>query len=134
MRDLEKRDDLLWSFMLFGGYLKFGSKGERRNFYELKIPNEEVRIAYEEIIERWFAEKTESNQLEEMLRALETGDVVLFERMLRLIVVRIMSYHDLGGVGRKCIMRWFWECWSGCPGNTRYAQTGSLATDAMTSC
>ncbi|MDM8521923.1 AAA family ATPase [Desulfococcaceae bacterium HSG8] len=101
MRDLEKRDDLLWSFLLFSGYLKLSGPAIRRNFYELEIPNEEVRIVYEEMVGRWFAEKTESNQLEEMLRALEIGDVKLFEKMLRLIVMRIMSYHDLAGEPEK---------------------------------
>jgi len=101
MRDLEKRDDLLWSLLAFSGYLKPAGPGIRRNFYELEIPNEEVRIVYEEMVGRWFAEKIESNQLEEMLRALESGDVRLFERMLRRIVTRIMSYHDLAGEPEK---------------------------------
>ena len=101
MRDLEKRDDLLWSFLVFSGYLKPAGPAVRRNFYELEIPNEEVRIVYEEMVGRWFAEKTESNQLEEMVRALESGDVRLFERMLRVIVMRIMSYHDLAGEPEK---------------------------------
>ncbi|MDM8549260.1 AAA family ATPase [Desulfobacterales bacterium HSG2] len=101
MRDMEDRDDLLWSFLVFSGYLRPAGPGMRRNFYELEIPNEEVRIVYEEMIGRWFAEKTESNHLEEMLRALESGDVRLFERMLRLIVTRIMSYHDLAGEPEK---------------------------------
>ncbi|MDM8550135.1 AAA family ATPase [Desulfobacterales bacterium HSG2] len=101
MRDLKTRDDLLWSFLLFSGYLKVTGPEIRRNFYDLRIPNEEVRVAYEEMIERWFAEKVRSNQLEEMLGALENGDVILFERMLRVIVMRIMSYHDLAGEPEK---------------------------------
>ena len=101
MRDLEKRDDLLWSFLLFSGYLKTIGEAVHRNLYELKIPNEEVRIVYEELVKRWFAEKIESNRLEEMLTALESGDVKLFERMLRMIVLQIMSYHDLGSEPEK---------------------------------
>ena len=101
MRDLEKRDDLLWSFLLFSGYLKTTGEAVHRNLYELKIPNEEVRIVYEESVKRWFAEKIESNRLEEMLTALESGDVKLFERILRMIVLQIMSYHDLGGEPEK---------------------------------
>ena len=101
MRDLEKRDDLVWSFMLFSGYLKTTGEAVHRNLYGLKIPNEEVRIVYEELVKRWFAEKIESNQLEEMLTALERGDVKLFERMLRMIVLKIMSYHDLGSNSEK---------------------------------
>ena len=101
IRDLEKLDDLVWSFMFFSGYLKTTGEAVHRNFYELKIPNEEVRIVYEELVRRWFAEKIESNRLEEMLTALESGDVELFERMLRIIVLQIMSYHDLGGEPEK---------------------------------
>ena len=36
-----------------------------------------------------------------MLRALETGDVKLFERMLRKVVLQVMSYHDLSGEPEK---------------------------------
>ncbi len=101
MRDLEKRDDLLWSFMLFSGYLKPVGEAARRNHYKLQIPNEEVRIVYEALIERWFAEKLESGMLEEMLNALESGNIKLFEHMLRSIVLQIMSFHDFSGVPEK---------------------------------
>ncbi|MCP4110023.1 MAG: AAA family ATPase [Desulfobacteraceae bacterium] len=95
MRDLDKSDDLLWSFLLFSGYLKSGDRLGRRNSYELMIPNEEVRLVYEDMIERWFKQKVKVSQLEAMLTALESGDVRLFERMLRTVVKEIMSYHDL---------------------------------------
>ncbi len=36
-----------------------------------------------------------------MLTALENGDMKLFERMLRMIVLQIMSYHDLGSEPEK---------------------------------
>ncbi|MDM8549011.1 AAA family ATPase [Desulfobacterales bacterium HSG2] len=100
MRDLETRDDLLWSLLVFSGYLKPAEQKDDECF-ALEIPNNEVRIIYREMIRRWFDEKIESNQLREMLRSLETGDVKLFERMLRVIVVRIMSYHDLSGEPEK---------------------------------
>ncbi len=95
MRDLDKSDDLLWSFLLFSGYLKSGDRLGRRNSYELMIPNEEVKLVYEDMIERWFKQKVKVSQLEAMLTALESGDVRLFERMLRTVVKEIMSYHDL---------------------------------------
>lgn len=101
MRDLDTQDDLVWSLLLFSGYLKSVGPAERRKFRKLEIPNEEVRIAYEDMIERWFADKIRPNRLEEMLAALETGDVKQFERSLRLIVTRIMSYHDLAGEPEK---------------------------------
>jgi len=50
MRDLEGNEELLWSFLLFSGYLKCGIKPVYKNFYELKVPNEEVRVIYEEMV------------------------------------------------------------------------------------
>ncbi|MCP4110366.1 MAG: AAA family ATPase [Desulfobacteraceae bacterium] len=100
MRDMENRDDFLWSFMLFSGYLKVTEQTDYEK-YRLKIPNQEVHIAYRSLVRNWFAEKVESNQLEEMLMALETGDVKLFEQLLRKVVLQIMSYHDFSGVPEK---------------------------------
>ena len=71
MKDLEKQDDILWSFLMFSGYLKTEKQADDE-IYHLKIPNHEVKIIYRNLIRRWFAEKTESNQLEEMLKALDS--------------------------------------------------------------
>ncbi|MEZ4529171.1 MAG: AAA family ATPase [Desulfobacterales bacterium] len=101
MRDLDIRDDLLWSFLLFSGYLKPAGEPVYRNIYPLAIPNEEVKLAYEELVIRWFSEKIESNCLLDMIRGLETGDAVLFERLLRRVVMQIMSFHDLAGKSEK---------------------------------
>ncbi len=101
MRDLDLRADLLWSFLLFSGYLKSVGESSYRNRHFLAIPNREVKIAYEELIIRWFSEKVESNCLMEMLHALSSGDVELFERLLRKVVMQVMSYHDLAGEPEK---------------------------------
>ncbi len=101
MRDLEVRDDLIWSFLLFNGYLKTVGGRIRKNRYKLAVPNEEVRTMYEFMVERWFAEKIESNRLEEMVSALKNGDATLFERTLRQVVEKVMSYHDLSGEPEK---------------------------------
>lgn len=97
IRDLEKRDDLLWSFMLFSGYLKYIGEGSRKRLYELKIPNEEVMLIYEDFVERWFVEKVESNKLEKLLNALKAGDVELFEELLSDMVKKVLSWHDMAG-------------------------------------
>ncbi|MCP4113180.1 MAG: AAA family ATPase [Desulfobacteraceae bacterium] len=100
MKDLEKRDDLLWSFLLFSGYLKVAGEIDYET-YRLKIPNQEVLTAYEKMVRTWFAEKTESNRLEAMLKALEDGNAELFEQLLREVVIQVMSYHDLSGSPEK---------------------------------
>ena len=101
MRDLDARGDLLWSFLLFSGYLKYLGEPEYRNIYQLAIPNKEVKLGYEEFVIHWFAEKVEDNCLKDMLKALSGGDMDLFERLLKKIVGQVMSYHDLGDEPEK---------------------------------
>ena len=64
-------------------------------------PNEEVKRMYEDLIARWFEEKVDLTRLEEMLAALEQGEIATFEHILRQIVTEIMSYHDLAGEPEK---------------------------------
>ncbi len=101
MRDLDRRDQLLWSFLLFSGYLKCTGQVIGKNQYELQIPNEEVRQIYENLIDHWFEDKIDVTRLEEMLTALQNGHIQLFENNLRQIVLEIMSYHDLSGEPEK---------------------------------
>ena len=100
MQDIAARDDLLWSLLLFSGYLKPVAQVSDES-WQLQIPNREVQINYRQWVRHWFSGKVASNRLEEMLRGLETGDVVLFERILRQIVTQMMSYHDLSGEPEK---------------------------------
>ncbi|MGE5340946.1 MAG: AAA family ATPase, partial [Candidatus Omnitrophota bacterium] len=98
-------EDLLWSFLLMGGYLK--QTAERWDpssvqfYYTLSIPNEEVKTTYAGIIDRYFSTKIENKKLETMLNALINGDVTLFEMMLKEIIRAIFSYHDLSGEPEK---------------------------------
>ncbi len=105
LKDVFIRENLLWSFLLMGGYLKPSAK--RRDdvagkvYYSLSIPNNEVRITYTRIIDRYFTSKIENKKLEIMLKALVEGDVALFGKLLRKIVAAVFSYHDFGGEPEK---------------------------------
>ncbi len=105
LKEVTQREDLLWSFLLMGGYLK--QTAERRDpasgkiFYTLSIPNEEVKITYTGIIDRYFSTKIENEKLEIMLKALIEGDVGLFEEMLQKVVNAVYSYHDFGDEPEK---------------------------------
>ncbi len=104
LKEVTQREDLLWSFLLMGGYLK--QTAERREasgkiFYTLSIPNEEVKITYTGIIDRYFSTKIENEKLEIMLKALIEGDVGLFEEMLQKVVNAVYSYHDFGDEPEK---------------------------------
>ncbi|WP_275950252.1 AAA family ATPase [Desulfonema limicola] len=95
--DLEKRDDLLWSFLLFSGYLKTAGEKGQKNTYQLAIPNREVRYIYEEMIIRWFGEKIESSRIETLLNSLIKGNIDDFEYLLADIVEKVLSFHDTEG-------------------------------------
>lgn len=97
MRDLDTQDDLLWSLLLFSGYLKHTGEVLPAQLYQLTVPNEEVRIIYKDFVRRWFARKLESHKVERLLRALTSGRIEEFERILADLVVKVVSYHDTGG-------------------------------------
>ncbi len=105
LKDVNTDEDVLWSFLLMGGYLK--QTGKRRDaaagkmVYSLSVPNLEVRTTYTRIIRRYFTTKIENEKLEIMLKALIDGDIKLFEKMLRKVVSAVFSYHDFGGEPEK---------------------------------
>lgn len=98
MKEITERDDLLWSFLLFCGYLKFTAKRMDESsgtmYYTLSIPNLEVRITYLNIVKHYFSAKIKNSRLESMLKALIEGDVLLFEEILQDVVATVFSYHD----------------------------------------
>jgi len=105
LKNISHREDLLWSFLLMGGYLKQTAKrrdpASGKFFYTLSIPNEEVKTTYTAIIGNYFSTMVENKQLEIMLKALIAGDIKLFEKMLKMIVLAVFSYHDFGGEPEK---------------------------------
>jgi len=105
LKKVSAREDLLWSFLLMGGYLKqtpetgYGIPGKM--YYKLAIPNLEVRIAYVQIIDQYFSSKIGNEELEIMLKSLIAGDIRLFEKMLSKLVLAVFSYHDFSGEPEK---------------------------------
>jgi hypothetical protein len=105
LKDVDTDEDLLWSFLLMGGYLKQTTKrrdaAAGKMLYKLCIPNLEVRETYTRIIQRYFSSKIENKYLEIMLKALVDGDIPLFEEMLQNVVAAVFSYHDFSGEPEK---------------------------------
>jgi len=101
--EIEHSEDLLWSFLLFGGYLKYVGKRplDTRWLYRLQIPNSEVRHVYDRLVRRWFETRYENKKVQMMLLALTRGEVKEFERYFREMVLNIFSYHDFGGEAEK---------------------------------
>jgi hypothetical protein len=105
LKDIYRREDLLWSFLLMGGYLKQTSRRmdpvSGKIYYSLSIPNMEVKTVFSDIIDNFFTDKIENKKLEIMLKALIEGNIKLFEKMLRKVVMSVFSYYDFGGEPEK---------------------------------
>ncbi|MCP4135656.1 MAG: AAA family ATPase [bacterium] len=104
-KDVDRIDNLLWSFLLMSGYLKYTSKKYDESIAKfrcaLNIPNEEVRSIFVGIVQYYFAERVESSIVENMLSALANGNVKEFGKLFRKIVLALFSYHDFGGEPEK---------------------------------
>jgi hypothetical protein len=99
MEDIEKSSNNLWSFLLFTGYLKAKEayRKEEDIFYNLSIPNREVRSLYKNIIENWFLNTITKNNYDIMLKSLITGNIKTFGKLLKQFVLKSISYFDVGG-------------------------------------
>jgi len=100
LKDISRRENLMWSFLLMGGYLKQTDKrrdaATNKMYYTLSIPNLEVKTVYVQIIEQYFASKLENKKLEMMLKALLEGDIDVFDEIFSDYVVKSMSFLDMG--------------------------------------
>lgn len=101
LKHVETREDLPWSFLLMGGYLK---QTHRRMdgvtgkiYYALQVPNMEVKAFYVQVIEHYFSKRIENRQLELMLKALLEGDIDVFEEIFSDYVMKSMSFFDTVG-------------------------------------
>jgi Protein of unknown function (DUF1703)./Predicted AAA-ATPase. len=92
-------EDVLWSFLLVSGYLKLENlRIERgRTKGEIKIPNEEILVLYEDMIDRWFNnEEVSSSLIKDMLQELVEGNLKTFEKAFRYLINKTFSYFDVG--------------------------------------
>lgn len=99
MGEVEDSNENIWAFLLLSGYLKTIKKEtiRGRRVCELKIPNEEVHIFFENIVKKWFLESMTSERYEEMLRTLINGDIENFGYVFKRFVLNNLSYFDVSG-------------------------------------
>jgi hypothetical protein len=99
LKNISHRENLLWSFLLMGGYLKQTAKRMDRNtgkmYYTLSIPNMEVKTIYMDIVENFFSDKIENRKLEMMLKALLEGNIDVFAEIFPDYVLKSMSFFDM---------------------------------------
>jgi len=99
MSEVEDSNQNIWSFLTMSGYLK-PVKTELirgRLYCDLKIPNEEVHIFYENLVEKWFQETITNQKYELMLNMLITGEIEIFAGLFEEFVLNNLSYFDAAG-------------------------------------
>ncbi|MES2614972.1 MAG: AAA family ATPase [Bdellovibrionota bacterium] len=91
---------IFWGFMLQTGYVTVVEKTRENDsyFYTLKIPNKEIHIVFENMINAWLntlSKQLNKPQLAETVgRSLAQEDLELFHETLQEILLQTMSYHD----------------------------------------
>jgi len=94
--DLNQKEDVLWSFLLYVGYLNVLST--RRQGYlllaEIAIPNKEVGCIYDEMISEWFSKAISLETYDEFVNSISTGDMERFEVILSAYLIQSGSYFD----------------------------------------
>ena len=94
-QDFETDNELLWTLLTDNGYLTQIGKSDFGN-YKLKIPNNEIKIVFTEIIKTWL--NTEINLKRDLLinttRNLINNKIPEFETGFKQIIQDTLSYFD----------------------------------------
>ena len=94
--DILKKQDNLWNFLYFTGYL---TKVEKQhinddNYLKMKIPNKEVISIYRNKIRDWFDERVKETDRTVLYRAVLEQDVITFEDEIAKLLLKTISYMD----------------------------------------
>ncbi|MFO0756093.1 MAG: AAA family ATPase [Byssovorax sp.] len=99
LRDLPPGSDAVWGFLLFTGYLTATKVRQKGAFIKvrLRIPNREVRSAYQSVFHTWLAGALGNGaKVKALGRALLGGDAETAQRLLEDLLLRSISFHDTG--------------------------------------
>jgi len=107
--DLQKKERYIYSLFFFSGYLKCVEQRHVEEQMEctLSIPNREVRHIFRNIISNWLEESFGNAKLTAMLRALVTGNIDQFSRLLNEFVITTLSFFDTKGKNPEAVYQAF---------------------------
>jgi len=96
--DMDTDKELLWTLLVFSGYLTTVSKRDI-DVYNIKIPNYEIKYVFKSIILKWLSVevKIKKTLLEETTKHLINNELQKFERGFKQIIGDTFSYFDLNG-------------------------------------
>ena len=102
--DLNGPKEMLWTLLTFGGYLTVvRSIDDKRKYYELRVPNYEVRTIYQDFIIDWLQGELKVIQdlVYDTARHLINNRIVEFEKGFKEIMGDTFSYFDMAGESEK---------------------------------
>jgi len=83
--------------LLGTGYLKVTQVVDlQRKIYKVKLPNQEIKSLFEDIVDDWFRNKVIGNDLNSILNDLVTLNLKEFEKKFEILVRQMFSYMDVG--------------------------------------
>lgn len=96
--DMDQNGDALWNFLFFTGYLtktaEWLREGTMEHMVRLVIPNIEVRQVYQRTVLKWFREQLETEDFQDLYRAMEQGDTGRMQEILNTQLQRTISFYD----------------------------------------
>ena len=94
---IENNEDNIWGLMLGTGYLKVVEVVDLANkIYKVALPNYEIKLLFEQIIDNWFRNKVMGNDLQSILKDLITLNLEEYEEKFKILVREMFSYMDVG--------------------------------------
>ncbi len=94
---IENNEDNIWGLMLGTGYLKVTEVVDLANkIYKVALPNYEIKLLFEQIIDNWFRNKVMGNDLQSILKDLITLNLEEYEEKFKILVREMFSYMDVG--------------------------------------
>ena len=94
--DMRARDENLWNFLYFTGYLTKKSEYFKDSsiFLQVRIPNAEVKTIYRNTILGWFRKQIRKQDFRDLYRAMEEGDTGKMTEMLNSQLFSTISFYD----------------------------------------
>lgn len=95
--DFLSKKELFWSLLLYSGYLTPVKALPTLDFYELSIPNYEIKTLFQKIILQWFDAGMDVNAslLQQMIHSLTQNHIKDFEKYFKVLMGDTFSYFDL---------------------------------------
>jgi hypothetical protein len=93
--ELDHNTDVVWSLLLFSGYLTIDTTPSYGTPCRLRIPNIEVMELYKSMIIDWFKASIQESKYRLLLKSLITGDIETFSEIFREFLLSSVSVFDV---------------------------------------